>query len=176
MPVRGSHRPGTVGEVLGLGTLAGIVGAGVSVWLGGRVRVPIALIATSLGSGACYVLLARAHGPIAYTVTFCVWGIVFCPIVPYAYAFATQIDPSGSLVRLMMSAFAITTAIGPVFGAQIAERLGYGSTAMFGFAGTLVACIGFALPRQAETAIRVVTCAVRHGEIARRRVRPRATC
>jgi hypothetical protein len=134
----------SVGRSLGLGTLSGLVGAGAAAWLAGRIRPLGPLIFTSLTTGLCYIWLALCHGATEYTWILCVWGVVFCPILAYAFAVATEIDPSGALGRLISGATAITTALGPVAGARLEGLFGYRGVAIATFLGTAIACVVFA--------------------------------
>jgi hypothetical protein len=65
---------------------------------------------------------------------------VFCPILAYVYALATELDPSGSLGRLIGGGTAISTALGPLVGAQTEQGLGYHGVGILAFIGTTLAC------------------------------------
>ena len=136
-----------VGHALGLGTLAGLVGAGAAAWLAGRVRPLMPLLFTTFTTGLCYVWFGYCDNASSYTWVLCVWGVVFCPILAYAYSVGTEIDASGSLGRLIGGGTAISTALGPVVGAQVRELVGYHGVGVVMFAGTAVACVVIALLR-----------------------------
>jgi hypothetical protein len=134
----------SIGRSMGLGTLSGLLGAGAAAWLAGRVRPLGPLIATSLSSGVCYVWLAYCRGETEYTWILCIWGVVFCPILAYAYAVGTEIDPSGALGRMIGGGTAITTALGPVVGAHLKSSFGVRGVGYATFAGTAIACAALA--------------------------------
>ena len=134
-----------VGRSLGLGTLSGLIGAAAAAWLAGRIRPMGPLIFTCLTTGLCYFWLAFCRDGLVYTWILCVWGVVFCPILAYAFAVGAELDPSGALVRLMSGGIAITTAVGPVVGDRLAEVFGYRGMGVVTFAGSTVACLGLAL-------------------------------
>ncbi|MGH8336807.1 MAG: MFS transporter, partial [Gammaproteobacteria bacterium] len=81
-----------IGYSLSFGTLCGLVGAGASMWLAGRFRPLGPLIFTSLSTGLCYVWLVYCHDALMYTWILCIWGVVFCHILAYALAVATEVD------------------------------------------------------------------------------------
>ena len=134
-----------VGHALGLSTLAGLLGAGVAAACEGRLNPLRPLLFTSLATGLCYVWFGYSDSPAAYTGSLCVWGVVFCPILAYAYAVATEIDPSGALGRLIGGGTAISTALGPTLGAAIAQRIGYAGVGIAAFAVTASACVAIAI-------------------------------
>ena len=134
-----------IGRSMGFGTLSGLVGAGAAAWLAGRLRPLAPLILTSLASGACYLWLGFCRGGGEYTWLLCIWGVVFCPILAYAYAVGTQIDRSGALGRMIGGGTAIATALGPVVGAFLKTAMGFRGVGWVTFAGTVLACGAFAL-------------------------------
>jgi len=73
------------------------------------------------------------------------WGVVFCPILAYAFAVGAELDPSGALVRLLSGGIAMTTALGPVVGDRLAEVFGYRGMGVATFAGSTVACLVLAI-------------------------------
>ena len=79
-----------------------------------------------------------------------VWGVVFCPILAYAFAVGAELDPSGALVRLLSGGIAITTALGPVVGDCLAEVFGYRGMGIATFAGSTVACLVLAILRTGD--------------------------
>jgi hypothetical protein len=131
----------SIGVSMGLGTLSGLLGAGVAAWLAGRIRPLAPLVLTSLSSGLCYLWIAFCRGSVEYTWILCIWGVVFCPILAYAFAVATDIDPSGSLGRMISGGTAITTALGPVAGARLQEMFGFRGVGVATLAGTAAACL-----------------------------------
>lgn len=133
-----------VGRVLGLGTLCGLIGAGLAVAAGQRLRPLRPLLATSLATGLCYVWWAYSDSAGSYTWVLCIWGIVFCPMLAYLYAVGSEIDASGGLNRLVSGGVAISTALGPVLAAAIERTLGYHGVGLFALAGTVLACIAIA--------------------------------
>jgi hypothetical protein len=134
-----------IGRSMGLGTLSGLAGAGAAAWLAGRIRPLGPLIFTSLATGVCYLWLAFCRGEVEYTWMLCIWGVVFCPILAYAYAVGTEIDPSGALGRMIGGGTAITTALGPLLGAHLETSEGFRGVGLMTFAGSAIACGGFAL-------------------------------
>jgi hypothetical protein len=134
-----------IGRSMGLGTLSGLAGAGAAAWMAGRIRPLGPLIFTSVATGLCYVWLAFCRGETEYTWLLCIWGVVFCPILAYAYAVATEVDPSGGLGRMIGGGTAITTALGPVAGAHLQSSYGFRGVGLVTFAGTAIACAAFAL-------------------------------
>jgi Major Facilitator Superfamily len=134
-----------IGRSMGLGTLSGLLGAGAAAWMAGRIRPLGPLILTSLSTGLCYVWLVYCRGDAEYTWILCIWGVVFCPILAYAYAVGTEIDPSGALGRMIGGGTAITTALGPVVGAHLKNSFGVSGVGFATFAGTAIACAAFAL-------------------------------
>jgi MFS family permease len=139
-----------VGRSLGLGTLSGLVGAAAAAWLAGRIRPMRPLIFTCFTTGLCYCWLAFCHGAAVYTWILCVWGVVFCPILAYAFAVGAQIDRSGALVRLLTGGVAVTTALGPVVGARLVELFGYQGMGVATFAGSTLACLILAVLRRGD--------------------------
>lgn len=150
----------SVGHALSLGTLAGLLGAGVAAWFAGRVRPLGPLLFTSLTTGLCYVWFGYSASAVSYVWVLCVWGVVFCPILAYAYAVATAIDPTGRLGRLIGGGTAISTALGPVVGAQLQQALGYHRVGFITFAGTLFACLAIGVLARPTLRARVVTATV----------------
>ena len=140
----------TVGRSLGLGTLSGLIGAAAAAWLAGRIRPMGPLIFTCFTTGLCYFWLAFCHDGAVYTWILCIWGVVFCPILAYAFAVGAEVDPSGALVRLLSGGIAITTALGPVIGGRLAEVFGYRGMGVATFAGSTVACLGLAVLRTGD--------------------------
>jgi hypothetical protein len=134
----------SIGRSMGLGTLSGLVGAGAAAWWAGRVRPLAPLIVTSFSTGLCYVWLAFCRGEVEYTWILCVWGVVFCPILAYAYAVGTEIDPSGGLGRMISAGTAVATALGPVVGERLHGLMGFRGVGLSTFAGTALACAAFA--------------------------------
>jgi hypothetical protein len=134
-----------VGRSLGLGTLFGLIGAAAAAWLAARIRPMAPLIFTCFTTGLCYFWLAFCRDGMVYTWILCVWGVVFCPILAYAFAVGAELDSSGALVRLMSGGVAITTAVGPVVGDRLAEAFSYRGMGVATFAGSTVACLALAL-------------------------------
>lgn len=130
-----------IGASMGLGTLSGLLGAGAAAALAGRVRPLPALILTSFTTGLCYVWLAFCGGAVEYTAILCVWGVLFCPILAYAYAVGSEMDPSGALGRMIGGGVAISTALGPLVGARLQSLLGFSGVGWTTFAGTTLGCI-----------------------------------
>ena len=129
-----------VGHSLGLGTLSGLLGAGMATWLAGRLRPLGPLLFTALATGVCYVWFGYCDDAGGYTWVLCIWGIVFCPILAYVYAVGTELDPTGSLGRLIGGGTAISTALGPLVGARTEQGLGYHGVGILAFIGTVLAC------------------------------------
>jgi MFS family permease len=136
-----------VGRSLGLGTLSGLIGAAAAAWLAGRFRPLWPLIFTCFTTGLCYFWLAFCHDGVVYTWILCVWGVVFCPILTYAFAVGAELDRSGALVRLLSGGIAITTALGPVVGDRLAEVFGYRGMGVATFVASTVACLVLAILR-----------------------------
>jgi hypothetical protein len=133
-----------IGRSMSLGTLSGLLGAGAAAFWAGRVRPLAPLIATSLSTGLCYLWLAFCRGQAEYTWLLCVWGVVFCPILAYAYAVGTEIDPSGGLGRMIGGGTAVTTALGPVVADRLYELAGFRGLGFATFAGSALACLAIA--------------------------------
>ncbi|HLW23204.1 MAG TPA: MFS transporter [Steroidobacteraceae bacterium] len=129
-----------VGHALGMGTLSGLLGAALATALAGRVKPRDALIGTCLASGLCYVWMGYCTGALSYTAMLSVWGVVFCPILAYAYAMAAQVDPSGALARWIGGGTACATALGPILGARLAQLLSYRGAGLLACLGTACAC------------------------------------
>ena len=140
-----------VGRSLGLGTLSGLIGAAAAAWLAARLRPRWPLIFTCFTTGLCYFWLAFCHDGVVYTWILCIWGVVFCPILAYAFAVGAELDPSGALVRLLSGGIAITTALGPVVGDRLAEAFGYRGMGVATFAGSTVACLVLAILRTGDS-------------------------
>jgi MFS family permease len=130
-----------VGQSLGLGTLSGLLGAGAAAWLAGRIRPMGPLIFTCFTTGLCYFWLVFCHGGVVYTWILCLWGVVFCPILAYAFGVGAELDSSGALVRLLSGGIAITTALGPVVGDRLVDAFGYRGMGIATFAGSTIACL-----------------------------------
>ena len=130
-----------VGRAMGLGTLSGLAGAGVAAWLAGRLRPLLPLLFTTFATGVCYVWFCYCESANSYMWVLCIWGVVFCPILAYAYAVGTEIDNSGALGRLIGGGTAISTALGPIAGAQVKDLLGYHGVGVVMFMGTVMACV-----------------------------------
>ena len=130
-----------VGRAMGLGTLSGLAGAGVAAWLAGRLKPLFPLIFTTFTTGVCYVWFCYCYSASSYTWVLCIWGVVFCPILAYAYAVGTELDNSGALGRLIGGGTAISTALGPIAGAQVKDLLGYHGVGVVMFIGTAMACV-----------------------------------
>jgi MFS family permease len=144
-----------IGYVLSFGTFCGLAGVAVSILLAGRFKPLGPLIFTSLTTGLCYVWLVYVHDATAYTWNLSIWGVVFCPILAYALAVATEVDPSGALSRLVGGGTAITTALGPLVGDYLTETFGFPAVGFGTFAASAVCCavLAVVVPRSAHLRI-----------------------
>lgn len=132
----------TVGRIMGLGTLSGLIGAAAATYAG-RYYGPLwPLIGTSLGTGLCYVWWAYSDSAASYAWMLSIWGVVFCPMLAYLYAVGSEMDGTGHVNRWIGAALAISTALGPVLGATVYEHVGYHGVGLLALFGTVAACVG----------------------------------
>ncbi len=120
-----------VGNALGATALAGLAGAVLAAWLGGRFgsRWPIAL---GIGGNALAAAgLALAVSPIPYVAMNLIWNLAYYFVVPYLMGVMAALDDRGRWVVAVGAIWWLGDAAAPAVGGMIVARSGYALLASF---------------------------------------------
>lgn len=115
----------SIGIVLAVTTIVGLLGAAVAAWQGTRFgrSAPIAA-GIAVQAASCWAL-AHATSPHAYLAAIVGYGLSFFFVQPYLVGTAAVLDPRGRVVAAYAGAALVGGAIGPAVGGVLVERFSY---------------------------------------------------
>ena len=115
-----------IGYALTLGSVLGVIGAGLAAWLNVRKGrfLPITVFSFAV-SILAFVLCINTH-PVVYVIALVLLSIFFYFSIPYLFGLAAALDNQGMWAAAAGSAYLLGFAVGPVFAGTIIEFYGYG--------------------------------------------------
>jgi len=120
-----------VGNALGATALAGLTGAVLAAWLGGRFGSRWPIVIGIGGNVLAAAGLALVVSAIPYVMLNLVWNLAFYFVVPYLMGVMAELDDRGRWVVAVDAIWWLGDAAAPVVGGMIVARSGYELLASF---------------------------------------------
>lgn len=132
---------GAIGTLVGLSTLAGIVGSLAVSWVGGRFgRALPLLIGLSLGGVACYFIASGTSVPVYAVACLCYW-LSYMFMYPYLIGIACKLDSSGRCSAAAAGTLMMSFSLGPIAAAYLVSEYSFQVLAWFGLVTSVSAAL-----------------------------------
>ena len=120
-----------VGNALGATALAGLTGAVIAAWLGGRFGTRWPIVIGIGGNVLAAAGLALVVSAIPYVVLNLVWNLAYYFVVPYLMGVMAELDDRGRWVVAVDAIWWLGDAAAPAVGGTIVAQSGYELLASF---------------------------------------------
>jgi predicted MFS family arabinose efflux permease len=137
-----------IGYTLALSLIFGAFGSVAATLTSQRIQSTTALTIAILGMGV-YVILMRSHpGALGFTAALLIFNLAWNYSLPFQMEMVAAADASGRYVALLPASQTAGGAIGPILAGPLLMTVGVDALYAILAAGSVVACLIFALVRR----------------------------
>lgn len=117
--------PASIGILLGVTTLLGLLGAALAAWLGTRFGRRVPLVAGIAAQAAACWVITHAEVPVPYALATLGYGLAFFFVQPYLVGTAAVLDPQGRVAAAYAGTALVGAALGPALGGALVDAFSY---------------------------------------------------